>query len=116
METLKLRNGHPTKRALICYVLMKNGPMTRIPLMKAVHALEASKLAFQPTSNICYFLRDRYDNPYIRNESSQSVLKDQGPERPALVYRVGCQKRFHVYDLTPAGRLLALQAQEHYGF
>lgn len=112
-EALKFRNGHPTKRALICYVLLKNGPMTRIPLMKAVHALEASKLRFSPTSNICYFLR-RDDNPYTHNETSQSVLINH-PDRPALVYRAGTQKRFHVYDLTVDGRLLALKAQEHYG-
>ena len=115
METLKFRNGHPTKRALICFVLLQNGPMTRIPIMKMVHALEASKLAFQKTSNICYFLRDRHDNPYIRNESSQSVLKDQGPDRPALVRKVSVANRFHVYGLTEAGYALALQVQKHYG-
>lgn len=113
-EALKFRNGHPTKRALICYVLLKNGPMTRIPLMKAVHALEASKLPFKRTSNIAYFLRDKHNNPWIYNESRNSVLIGHGPERPALVERVGCQNRFHVYDLTIDGRLLAIKVQEYY--
>ena len=108
METLKLRNGHPVKRALICYVLLKYGPMPRIPIMKAVHGLEASKLAFRPTSNICYWLKDRYNNPYIHNESSQSVLKH------GYVERVGTSKRFHVYGLTPKGHALALQVKEYY--
>jgi hypothetical protein len=83
--------------------------------MKAVHGLEASKLAFSPTSNICYWLRDKYNNPYIHNESSQSVLKDHGPDRPALVEKIGTSRRFHVYGLTPAGRALALQVQEYFG-
>jgi hypothetical protein len=56
METLKFINGHPIKRALICYVLLKHGPMARIPLMKLVHALEANKHPFSPTSNILYFM------------------------------------------------------------
>lgn len=115
METLKFRNGHPVKRALICYVLLKHGPMTRIPIMKAVHGLEASKLAFRPTSNIAYFSKDKYGNPYCRNDYTKSVLISKHG-RPALLERIGTSRRFHVYGLTPAGRALALQVQEYYGY
>lgn len=105
---MKLINGHPIKRALICYVLLMNGPQKRIPLMRAVHALERSKLAFRPTSNKCYFLRDRYNNPYISHKTAQSVLV-QG-----LVEKVGLDNRFHVYGLTEAGRALGEQVARWY--
>lgn len=109
METLKFINGHPIKRALICYVLLKNGPQTRIPIMKAVHALENSKYRFSPTSNIMYWLKNKLGNPYIRRESEQSVLVR------GLVQRIGTANRFHVYGLTEKGLALAKQVQEHYG-
>jgi hypothetical protein len=115
METLRFINGHPTKRALICFVLLQNGPMTRIPLMKAVHALESSKRPFRKTSNICYFSRDKYKNPWCRNDFSLSVLIPHGEERPALARKVVVRNRFHVYGLTEAGYALAVQAQKHYG-
>lgn len=113
MEELKFINGHPVKRALICYVLLKNGPMPRIAIMKAVHALEASKLAFRPTSNICYFSKDKYGNPWCRHDYTKSVLISKHG-RPALLARVGTSNRFHVYGLTAEGHALALKVQEYY--
>lgn len=112
---IKMINGHPEKRALICYVLLKNGPQTRIAIMKAVHALEGKQRRFKPMSNQCYWLRDAYKNPWTRNETRMSVLVDRG-NMPILVTQVGTVNRFHVYDLTEEGRALGSAVAERYGY
>jgi hypothetical protein len=98
----------PFKAATICYVLLMNGPAARISIMKTVHVLEKSKLPFKETSNQGYFLVS--PPGWHCHDAARSVLVK------GLVQKVGKNGNTLIYDLTPKGRKLALEAAKYYGY
>lgn len=98
----------PFKAATICYVLLMNGPSTRISIMKTVHALEKSKIPFKETSNQGYFLVSP-PGWHCRDAARSVIVR-------GLVRQASKRGNTIVYDLTPAGRKLAHEAAEYYGW
>lgn len=89
-----------TKTHHICRALDANGPMTRDELLRAAWALEGSKGRYNPESNSCYF------SPTGRGRGGSASLIKRG-----LITAVGKRGQRIVYDLTPAGKELALSIE-----
>ena len=109
-----------TKAHHICYVMFNaKSPLTRVEILKQVHKLEKSQIAFRNTSNLCYFLprhpeaRVPFDeinlwepsDPYRYSGQYASSLLVKG-----LIKKVGIKRHTnkpYTYELTPAGEQLA---------
>jgi hypothetical protein len=90
----------PSKSHYICYVLMCAGvPMKRVDIMRRVHLMSGSALAFKPTSNGCYFLTEACSSGH---EAAAASLVRRG-----LIVKSGRVKRYITYALTPAGEMHA---------
>jgi len=114
-----------TKAHHICFVMSSaKSPLTRVEILKRVHKLENSQIAFRPTSNGCYFLPLHSEartpfpenrtymlggEPYVHingydGEYASSLLVK------GLIKKVGNVRHTnepYTYVLTPAGEELA---------
>lgn len=85
----------PTKSHFICLYLANHSGSTRIEILSAVHALEAKKTPFFPTSNHCYF------NGTGRGNGAKVSVVHRG-----YVQVIGHKNRHRSFAITPKGQKL----------